>query len=113
MANFFDYLPDVYYGVEVSKTYLEENSMEYVLGKNFFRSARIRDDFAQYATLFTPYYIKPGMRPDMVSYQIYGDPELDWIILLTNDIFDAYTEYLKNQKNYQIMSPKYMVLAMK
>ena len=57
MANFFDYLPDVYYGVEVSKTYLEENSMEYVLGKNFFRSARIRDDFAQYATLFTPYYI--------------------------------------------------------
>ena len=87
--------------------------MEYVLGKNFFRSARIRDDFAQYATLFTPYYIKPGMRPDMVSYQIYGDPELDWIILLTNDIFDAYTEYLKNQKNYQIMSPKYMVLAMK
>ena len=95
MANFFDYLPDVYYGVEVSKTYLEENSMEYVLGKNFFRSARIRDDISQYATLFTPYYIKPGMRPDMVSYQLYGDPELDWVILLTNDIFDAYVEWPK------------------
>jgi len=95
MANFFDYLPDVYYGVEVSKNYLEESSMEYVLGKNFFRSARIRDDFEQYATLFKPYYIQPGMRPDMVSYEVYGDPELDWLLLIINDIFDAYTMWPK------------------
>ena len=98
MANFFDYLPDIYYGVEVSKNYLEENSIEYVLGKNFFRSARIRDDFEEYATLFKPHYIGDGERPDNVAVDLYGDPELDWLILLTNDIFDMYIQWPKSEQ---------------
>ena len=52
---------------------------------------------AKYATLFNEYYIPDGMRPDMVAQKFYGDSELDWIILLSNNITDIYTQWPKRE----------------
>ena len=97
MANFFDYIPDRYIGVEKTTNYLEEYSVTYVRVKNFFRaSAKIRPDMNKYVTLFTPYIIDPGMRPDNVAYELYRDPRLDWTLCITNNITDPYIQWPKD-----------------
>lgn len=97
MANFFDYIPDRYIGVEKTTNYLEEYSVAYVRVKNFFRaSAKIRPDMSKYVTLFTPYIIDPGMRPDNVAYELYRDPKLDWTLCITNNIVDPYIDWPKD-----------------
>ena len=45
------------------------------------------------------------MRPDVVAQNIYGDPELDWIILVTNNITNIRDQWpLSNNdlQNYMV-----------
>ena len=104
MSYFFDYIPDQYVGVEKSVDYFEEYSLAYVRVKNFFRTAKIRADMKKYVTLFTPYIIDPGERPDNVAQKLYRDPRLDWVICIANDIIDPYMQWPKDPgeelKNY-------------
>lgn len=93
--DFFNKLPEVYVGVNNQASYYEETQLTYVRVKNFFRTARIRKDYEKYVTLFEPYYIGDGMRPDNVAQEVYGDVALDWIILMTNNILDMYTQWPK------------------
>lgn len=36
------------------------------------------------------------MRPEMVANIMYGQPELDWLVLITNNITDIYTQWPKS-----------------
>ena len=47
----------------------------------------------KYATAFEEFYIPEGVRPDNVAQQFYGDPELDWIVLISNNITDIYSQW--------------------
>ena len=31
--------------------------------------------------------------PEYIANEFYGDPELHWVVLMTNDIVDYYTEW--------------------
>lgn len=44
-------------------------------------------------SLFHPYTIKDGERPDIVSSNYYGDPYYIWLIFLTNNIIDPYYDW--------------------
>jgi len=96
MATFFTRIPDVYIGVNNQALYYEEENITYVKVKNFFRTVRIREDYQSYATLFEPYYIQHDYRPDNVAQEVYGDASMDWIVLMTNNILDMYTQWPKN-----------------
>ena len=56
--------------------------------KNIFKRSKLRDDVDQAITAFDYFYIEQGMRPDMVAQRLYDDPELDWVILSTNNIIN-------------------------
>jgi len=87
MASFFSNLPDIYVGIEVNET------IEYRLVKNIFRRVKLEEELDRYSTAFEGYYIPPGVRPDMIAQDVYGDAELEWIILLTNNITDIYSQW--------------------
>ena len=43
--------------------------------------------------IFYNYFVSEGDRPDVVAEKFYDDPDIDWIILLTNRIIDPHFEW--------------------
>lgn len=88
MSAYFSNLPNTYVA-EVTA----DGKVEYKLTKNIFRRVILVEKLRQYTTAFESYYIPEGMRPDMLAHKFYGDSELDWIILLGNNITDIYSQW--------------------
>ena len=57
-----------------------------ILVKNIFKRSKLRSDVDQAITAFNYYYVQERMRPDMVAQDLYEDPELDWVVLTSNNI---------------------------
>lgn len=47
------------------------------------------------------YTIQDGERADTVAYKLYGDASLDWIIMLTNQMYDPYYEWPLDYKQFR------------
>ena len=59
---------------------------ERILVKNIFKRAKLRSDIKFGITMFERYQVEENMRPEAIANRIYQDPELDWVILLVNNI---------------------------
>lgn len=74
----------------------------------------IRIDFIkkikENAVLFEYVQVKEGQTPEQLAYQIYGDPQLYWILLMVNDIDDLYQGWcMSDSQLYDFVSEKYGV----
>ena len=105
MEKYFSNLPNLRY----PSLDPERNSLfDYDEVKNFFRRFYIREDYLQDAIYFNKYTILDGERPDNVAEKIYLDPLLDWVVLITNNIIDLYSEWpLSDSDFYDFMNRKY------
>ena len=65
-----------------------------IIVKNLFKRSKLRTDIDQAITAFNYYYIEEGMRPDMVAQELYDDPELDWVILTSNNITNVRDQWI-------------------
>ena len=90
MASYFSHLPNIYVGQD------KDEVLSFQLVKNIFRRVVVNEDLEKYSSLFEAFYIPEGMRPDAVAQKFYGDPELEWIILLANDMIDPYEDWPKD-----------------
>lgn len=90
---FFSNLPNVYIGVE------ESESLQFKLVKNIFRRVIVNEELEKFTTQFESYYIPDGKRPEELANDFYGDPELDWVILITNNITDVYNQWPLSTEN--------------
>ena len=45
-------------------------------------------------SLFDKYNVQDGERPELLSYQLYGDANFHWLILLFNDIVNPFTLFI-------------------
>ena len=52
--------------------------------------------------LFDKYDVKEGEKPEDVAFKWFGDPELHWVILMTNNVTDRYYGWPMNQ--YSLLS---------
>lgn len=91
MSNYFSYFPNVYVGVEEAN-----GKFGYRLTKNIFRRVYLDAKLEKYITAFESFYLTDDMRPEMVANIMYGQPELDWLVLVTNNITDPYTQWPKS-----------------
>jgi len=66
---------------------------DYTRVKNLFRRVKLREDIFQNTSFFEKYQIKGDDRPDNVAQKVYGDPELDWLVLISNNIINIQTEW--------------------
>ena len=76
--------------------------------KNFFVRVSVNEDVFQNASLYEKYKVIGNDRPDNVAEKVYEDPELDWLVLLTNNIIDFYNEWpMSDTDFYEHLSKKY------
>ena len=79
-----------------------------VIVKNLFRRSKLRTDVDQAITAFNYYYIEDQQRPDVLAQELYGDSELDWIILTSNNITNVRDQWpLSHNDLYAYMLEKY------
>ena len=99
MANpYFRNLPSFEY---VNRTKDGQFISNYTEVKNFFKKGKIRDDLFQDLTVFEKYNIKGDDRPDNVAFELYGDPTLDWVVLLANNIVNVHNEWPLPQVSFE------------
>ena len=104
MAYFRNFSDFLYQSPLTSKS----SSSDYIRVKNIFRRAKIRDDIFQSAVAFDKYKIIGEERPDQIAEKIYGSPEYDWIVLLSNNILNLREEWpLSDSEFNSYISTKY------
>ena len=67
--------------------------------KNLYRGIRFRQDLRRFFEFYEPYDILDGEKPLDVAYKFYGDPTLDWILLLFNEIVDIQNEWPLSERD--------------
>ena len=103
--TYFRELPNLNYQ---STSADRSSSEDYVVVKNIFRRAKLRDDLKYIFTSLVDYYIRDGIRPDQVADAIYGDPELDWVVLTSANIINVRDEWpLDSYEIYNYSLNKY------
>ena len=79
-----------------------------IIVKNLFKRSKLRTDVDQSITAFNYYYIEQGMRPDVLAQEIYGDSELDWVVLTSNNITNVRDQWpLEHDDLNEYMLDKY------
>ena len=96
MSNYFKQVPDFDYVSRLPDAKISD----YITVKNLFKRGKLADDIFQDLTVFTKYEIKGDDRPDNVAYKIYDDSDLDWVILLANNIINIQTEWPLPQRDF-------------
>ena len=77
------------------------SSNDFVTATNLFKRGKIREDFFESTVAFTKHYIEGDDRPDNVAKELYDDPQLDWIVLLSNNIISVRDEWPMSQYDLQ------------
>jgi len=90
MASYFRQVPNFEY---VSRIAGSKNISDYIAVKNLFKKGKIRDDIFQELAFFEKYKIVGNDRPDNVAFEVYRDSNLDWVILLANNILSIQSEW--------------------
>jgi hypothetical protein len=96
--NYFRNIPDFEY---INRTKDGQFISNYTQVKNFFKKGKIREDLFQDLTVFEKYNVKGDDRPDNVANEIYGDPNLDWVVLLSNNIINVQNEWPLSQISFE------------
>lgn len=67
----------------------------------------VRENLNHY-TVFYPYEIKDGERPDTIAYDYYNDSKYAWLVMLVNDITDPYYQWpLDSRQFFDYLMVKY------
>lgn len=89
----------------LNRTKNDTSNDETFVVKNFFKRAKLREDINSVVSAFEYYFITENERPDQIAEKVYGDPELDWVILTTNNIINLQDEWPLNLDSFN----KYML----
>ena len=90
MSQYFRKLPNLNYP-SLLKT--RESNTDFVQTKNLFRRVKVREDLFANFMQFDKYKIIGDERPDNVAQKVYDNDDLDWIVLISNNIVDLNNEW--------------------
>ena len=90
MSNYFRRLPDLDYPSLLKN---RESNTDFVQTKNLFRRAKVREDLFANFMQFNKYKIMGDERPDNVAEKVYNSSNLDWVVLMSNNIIDINNEW--------------------
>lgn len=95
---YFENIPNIEYDTKPIQYPFSES--DFVVAKNFFRRYQVNPDVFSYSVFFKQYAIEEGERPDTLADKAYGDPFLDWVIILTNNLVNPLFDWPLSQ--YQL-----------
>ena len=103
--SYFRQLPDLDYP---SLKNDRRSAYDYQVVKNIFKRAVLRNDVFDEVTAFTKYSVEGDERPGQVAFDFYQDPNLDWVVLTTNNIVHVRDEWpMGNQDFLTYLNGKY------
>jgi len=81
----------------------------YSLDKKYFKSVtdlmsrvKIRDGILDNITLYDKYDVKSGETPENIAFKHFGNVNLHWVILLTNNIEDRYYDWPMSEQEFEL-----------
>ena len=86
--SIYTYFPKINYKVDEYDSLRAIDITSAIKIKEYLKSYR--------GILYTPYIVKNGDRPDIVSNKLYGDSNYDWILLIANDMYSVYDDWPRN-----------------
>ena len=81
--GYFRELPNIGYQSPLSN---KNSSRDFIVIKNLFRRTKLFDYLKDSVSILNKYVIGIGDRPDTVAEELYGDPSLDYVVLLVAGI---------------------------
>ena len=78
-----------------------KNNDNYKLLPDILRRVKTRSAIAASLSLFDTYDVKSGERPEDIAFKWFGDAELHWVILMTNNVTDRYYDWPMNDAQFQ------------
>jgi len=91
--SFFSRFPLLAYDIK--------NTENYKVLPDILRRVKLRTAIKGSTLLFDAYDVKDGERPEDVAYKWFGDAELHWVILMTNNVTDRYYQWPMTQPQFQ------------
>jgi len=76
-------------------------NQNYKLLPNILKRVKLRSGLRSGAFMFDNYDVKDGERPEDVAFKWFGDAQLHWVILMTNNITDRYYQWPLSQPQFQ------------
>ena len=95
--SYFAHLPVIQYNIQGNK-YGETYTVRDIFIRNL-----IKQNVIDKALNFDEHTIEDGERPDTTSYLVYGNVKYDWIIFLTNRMFNPYFDWPLSSQDFQKM----------
>ena len=83
---YFNFLPSINYGSKPISYPFSES--DFVVAKNFFRKFNINDTAYNSAVYYNKVAVPEGQRLEQISEVVYGSPNYDWVIALTNNMMN-------------------------
>jgi hypothetical protein len=96
MSNYFSQVPNFEYVSRLPDAKIGD----YAIVKNLFKKGKLREDIFQSLAFFTKYQIKGNDRPDNVAFEVYQDSNLDWLVLICNNVINIQTEWPLPQRDF-------------
>ena len=78
-----------------------KNDGNYKLLPDILRRVKQRNAIKDGQFVFDNYDVKDGEKPEDIAYKWFGDAELHWVILMTNNVLDRYYDWPMNQVQFQ------------
>ena len=78
-----------------------KNDNNYKLLPDILRRVKLRATIKSGGMLFDKYDVKENEKPEDVAFKWFGDPELHWVILMTNNVTDRYYDWPMNDVQFQ------------
>ena len=88
--KYFTNVPDFDY---VSRLPDSKYISDYVQTKNLFRRVKMSEEIFADLTFFKKIIVRDGERPDVIAYRAYNNANLDWLVMLSNNIINYETEW--------------------
>ena len=78
-----------------------KNNNNYKLLPDILRRVKQRNAIKSGQFIFDAYDVRNGEKPEDIAYKWFGDAQLHWVILMTNDVTDRYYQWPMNDAQFE------------
>jgi hypothetical protein len=91
--SYFERFPNMIYDIK--------NNGNFKLLPDILRRVKQRNAIKSGQFIFDTYDVKNGEKPEDIAYKWFGDAQLHWVILMTNDVTDRYYQWPMNDAQFE------------
>ena len=91
--SYFDRFPSMVYDMK--------NDGNFKLLPDILRRVKQRNAIKDGQFIFDTYDVRNGEKPEDIAYKWFGDAQLHWVILMTNDVTDRYYQWPMNDAQFE------------